>query len=240
MRLPIGCRELDELLRGGVESGTITGLYGGGGTGKTNICLQLTRNAALTGKKVVYIDTEGVSVERLHQIAGKDSEKIMNNTLFYKVHSFAEQEEALAKADSIIQSDDTDIGLMVVDSFTIFYRTLINHDEEWDVSKRLGRQMIRLLKIARKKDIPVVITTQVYHSQKEGTDKPLGGHILYHNSKTIIELRIIGTHHRICTLIKHRSVPAGTSVRFRIDQEGIVSTDKENTNFPTLTEECAL
>ncbi len=227
MRLPTGCKELDELLRGGIESGTITGLYGGGGTGKTNICLQLTRNAALLDKKVIYIDTEGVSVERLHQIAGKDSDKVMNNTLFFKVHSFAEQEESLAKADNVILSKDTDIGLMVVDSFTIFYRTLINHDEEWDVSKRLGRQMIRLLKIARKKDIPVVITTQVYHSQKEDVDKPLGGHILYHNSKTIIELRTIGPHHRSFTLIKHRSVPVGTSVRFKIDEEGIVSKDKK-------------
>lgn len=228
MRLPTGCKELDDLLRGGIEYGTVTGIYGGGGTGKTNLCLQLTKNVAISGKKVIYIDTEGVSVERLNQIAGDESEKVMKNTLFRKVHSFSEQEEALVEADKIL-SNNTDVGLMVVDSFTIFYRTLLNQDEERNISKRLGRQMIRLLKIARMKNIPVIITTQVYHSQKEDVDKPLGGHILYHNSKTIIELRTIGTHHRLFTLIKHRSVPVGSSVRFKIMEEGVVSTDHVNT-----------
>ncbi len=229
MRIPTGCKALDDLLKGGIESGAITTLYGGGGTGKTNICLQLARNVALDGKKVLYIDTEGVSIERLHQISGEDSDKVLNNTLFLKVHSFEEQEGSLKKIDRLTKSDDMDIGIVIIDSFTIFYRTLINQDEEWDVSKRLGRQMIALMKIGRQKDIPILITTQVYHSQKEGADKPLGGHILYHNSKTIIELITIGPHHRLCTLIKHRSVPAGSSVRLKIGETGLVSASGEDT-----------
>ncbi len=229
MRIPTGCKTLDDLLRGGIESGAITTLYGGGGTGKTNLCLQVARNVALDDKKVVYIDTEGVSIERLNQIAGKDSDKVLNNTLFLKVHSFDEQEDSLKKIDRLTQSEDMEIGIVIIDSFTIFYRTLINQDEEWDVTKRLGRQMIELMKIARKKDIPILITTQVYHSQKEGADKPLGGHILYHNSKTIIELFTIGPHHRLCTLIKHRSVPAGSSIRLKISEEGLVSANNKDT-----------
>ena len=72
MRLPIGCDSLDKLLQGGVESGTITEFYGDAGTGKTNICLQLTRNIIRKGKKVIYIDTEGVSLERLKQMCDDD------------------------------------------------------------------------------------------------------------------------------------------------------------------------
>lgn len=228
MRTPTGCKALDEMLKGGIEPGVITTIYGGGGTGKTNICLQLARNVALNGEKVLYIDTEGVSIERLNQIAGDDSDKVLNNTLFHKVHSFAEQEDSLKKVERMMHREDNGVGMVIIDSFTIFYRTLINNDEERDVSKRLGRQMIDLMKIARQSDIPVVLTTQVYHSQKDGADRPLGGHILYHNSKTILELISLGRQLRQCTLIKHRSVQTGSSVRFTIGEEGIFSSCKED------------
>lgn len=223
MRISTGCSAIDSLLKGGIEPGTITCLYGGGGTGKTNLCLQLTRNIALDGKKVVYIDTEGVSAERLEQISGKKSKVVMKNTLFFRAHSFKEKEGSLNEAEKLVFSNNMDVGLVIIDSFTIFYRTLISDSEERDISKRLGRQMVKLLRMARKKDIPVVITTQVYHSQKDDTDKPLGGHILYHNSKTLIKLEDIGPHIRKSTLIKHRSAAEKTSVRFKITQDGLES-----------------
>ena len=50
-RLPVACPPLDELLHGGVESGALTEFFGEAGSGKTNICLQLARNAALAGRK---------------------------------------------------------------------------------------------------------------------------------------------------------------------------------------------
>ena len=62
MRVPTGCNSLDSLLRGGVEAGAVTELFGEGGSGKTNLCLQLARNVALDDKKVIYVDTEGVSM----------------------------------------------------------------------------------------------------------------------------------------------------------------------------------
>ncbi|MFQ6059790.1 MAG: ATPase domain-containing protein [Thermoplasmata archaeon] len=80
MKTKIECESLDDLLEGGVESGCLTLLYGEAGSGKTNICLQLARNVARK-KKVAYIDTEGVSVERLKQICGKNYNRIMRNIL---------------------------------------------------------------------------------------------------------------------------------------------------------------
>lgn len=225
MRISTGCNPIDNLLEGGIESGTITCLYGGGGTGKTNLSLQLTVSLALKGKKVIYVDTEGVSAERLKQISGDKSDEVMKNTLFFRAHSFEEKKESLDKAEKLVFSDNMDIGLVIVDSFTIFYRTLISDSEERNISKRLGRQMIKLLRMARKKDIPVVITTQVYHSQQEDTDKPLGGHILYHNSKTLIKLENVGPHIRKSTLIKHRSAAEKGSVRFKITREGLRAVD---------------
>src|SRR3990170_6341014 len=96
--LSTGSSTLDSLLEGGLEGGAITLLFGEAGSGKTNICLQVARNVALEGKKVVYIDTEGVSLERLKQISGDRYEEVMKNVLFFEPASFDEQEKLVDKA----------------------------------------------------------------------------------------------------------------------------------------------
>ncbi|MEF8874746.1 MAG: DNA repair and recombination protein RadB [Candidatus Thermoplasmatota archaeon] len=221
MKLSTGCNSLDSLLGGGVESGIITEFFGKGGSGKTNICLQLAKNTALQDKKSIYIDTEGVSIERLEQMAGEKAEKVMKNTLFFRAHSFSEQKDFIEKSSKLVSDSEGDIDLVMVDSFTIFYRALRNKDGEKNMSPRLGRQLVRLMKIARKEEIPVVITTQVYES--DDGQRPVGGHILYHNAKTIVMLDILNSHLRKCILKKHRSRPEGKSTKFSITDNGIVT-----------------
>ena len=67
-RIPLGCSQVDQLLGGGIEKGSVTLIYGEAGAGKTNVCLQLARNVAINGDKVAYIDSEGLSSERLSQV----------------------------------------------------------------------------------------------------------------------------------------------------------------------------
>ncbi len=221
MQISTGCDAIDELLDGGIESGTITELFGGGGTGKTNLCLQLTKNLALEGKKVAFLDTEGVSMERLKQISSNKYKKVMNNTLIFRACSFTEQEEKLNNIVNLALREDMDVGAVIVDSMTIFYRTLLNNGEHQKTSARLGRMLIKLMKVARKVDIPVIVTTQVYGG--DDTTKPLGGHILYHNAKTILKFEEIGPHIRKCTLMKHRSMAERISTKCKITDKGIVS-----------------
>ena len=73
MKLPVKCKSVDNLLDGGVESSAITEFYGEAGSGKTTFCLQLARNCVEGKKKVIFIDTEGVSLDRLKQICGSES-----------------------------------------------------------------------------------------------------------------------------------------------------------------------
>lgn len=221
MRLSTGCSSLDTLLGGGIESGIITEFFGEGGSGKTNICLQLAKNVALKDKKTVFIDTEGVSVERLEQISGEDSEEVMENTIFFKPHSFQEQEKCIKRGAELAINEDNDFDLLIVDGFTTFYRPLYNSDKEEKISSRLGRLLIELMKVARKRDVPVVITTQVYESD-EGK-KPVGGHMLYHSAKTILLLEVLESNIRRAVLEKHRSKAKGRSARFKITQTGLVT-----------------
>jgi DNA repair protein RadB len=66
--LATGCAPLDGLLDGGLESDAITLVFGEGGSGKTNLALQCAREVAVSGKRVAYVDTEGVSAIRLRQV----------------------------------------------------------------------------------------------------------------------------------------------------------------------------
>ena len=59
MKVPCGCDSIDKLLGGGFEAGAITEIYGEAGSGKTNLCLQLSKAVVLDGKKVIFIDSEG-------------------------------------------------------------------------------------------------------------------------------------------------------------------------------------
>lgn len=59
---------LDGLLDGGLECDAITLVFGEGGSGKTNLALQCAREVAVKGKRIAYVDTEGVSSVRLRQV----------------------------------------------------------------------------------------------------------------------------------------------------------------------------
>src|SRR2546430_16571464 len=101
MKVARGCQALDGLLGGGVEEGCITLVHGEAGSGKTNFCLQLARNVVRAGRKVIYIDTEGVSLERLRQICGGDFEAVAKNTLFSEPDSFRGKEKPIEKAGKL-------------------------------------------------------------------------------------------------------------------------------------------
>jgi DNA repair protein RadB len=211
---------LDGLLEGGLEGGAITLFFGEAGTGKTNICLQVARNVAVTGKKVIYIDTEGVSLERLQQMAGEKYEDVMKNILFFEPHSFDEQEKFVDKAIKLAESS-LEVGVIILDSATIHYR-LTRNDEERGVRKSLSPQLAKLLGVSRSKDIPVVLTSQVYTDIDKGTFEPLGGHVLLHNAKAIIRLDKVGTGSRRAVIIKHRHLEEGRNANFKLTKTGVV------------------
>ncbi|MBQ2762901.1 MAG: DNA repair and recombination protein RadB [Candidatus Methanomethylophilaceae archaeon] len=214
-RIPIGCKNFDDFLGGGIECGSVTLFYGEAGSGKTNICLQTAYNVVKSGKKVVYLDTEGLSFERVDQVFQDKS--LVGNLLVFHVHSFEEQSDRIAKAVRLSEANDK-IGLIVIDSLTMFYR--LNSD---DVSSRneLAKETEQLLRAARKNEVPVIITSQVYTNIGSGTLEFLGGHALHHNAKTIIRLDKKNNGRRAAVIMKHRSLPEGRSVNYRIVSSGI-------------------
>jgi DNA repair protein RadB len=213
--LSLGCQPLDALLGDGLESGIITRVYGEAGTGKTNLCLQAARQCVLSGKKVAYIDTEGVSVERIRQICVDcDYEKILRGILFFTPTSFESQEQMIH--DAITTNA---IGLIIVDTITMFYRLNLEDNREAGI-RSFTRQVTDLQIAAREKDLFVIITEQVY-TDKAGEVKPFTNRDAEHMTKTILRLDRKGIGQREATIIKHRSQPEGKKACFRISAIGL-------------------
>jgi len=217
--LPSGCKPLDELLGGGFEKGIVTQIFGAAGTGKTNICIQLTVECVKQGQRVIYIDTEGLSPVRFKQIAGENAKEIARSVIIYEPMSFEEQYVAVREVEKIAGEN---IGLVIMDSATSYYRFELEDEETGMKSRReLANQIGFLHALARKHSFAVVITNQVYSDIISGGVRPLGGSSLEHISKAIIQLEKIGEGLRRAILFKHRSRPEGSSAEFRITAEGI-------------------
>ena len=81
--------------------------------------------------------------------------------------------------------------------------------------------MTRLLVLARKRLLPVIITTQVYTDSSKNTFEPIGGHAFLHTAKAIVRLERCEGARRRATLMKHRSLREGHSALFTIGPEGL-------------------
>jgi len=221
-----GCSSIDELLGGGFEAGTITQLYGEAGSGKTNICLQLAVKCAREGKKVIYIDSEGFSPERFMQIAGEDAMRIAKNIIIFEPLNFEQQAAAIREVDELMAKIGDEVSVIILDSATLFYRVELDDDRSISLKRELASQIAHLLEIARKYDVAVVITNQVYMDVDGGELRPSGGHALEHLSKVIIQLERVGNGRRKATIKKHRSLPEGISCEFVITNNGVVEPEE--------------
>lgn len=222
-KIPTTC-SIDNLLDGGVEKGTLTQFYGPPGSGKTNIALNLAVRCAQNGGKVIYVDTEGgISIDRIKQIAGVDFDKIAGQIIVFEPTSFPEQDEVLRRISALIDTKGEKIDLIILDSAVALYRLKDGNSSK--LNRDLGIQMSLLSRLARRNDLAVVLTNQIYSVIDEdgnGVIAPVGGTILKYWSKIIVELEkgdIIGE--RCATLKRHKSKAEGIKTRFRIVERGL-------------------
>ncbi|WP_409199959.1 DNA repair and recombination protein RadB [Methanobrevibacter sp. DSM 116169] len=215
---------IDKILGGGVEKGNITQFFGPPGSGKTNIAISLAVNTAKNDKKVIYIDTEGgLSLERVKQMAGNDFEKVANNIIVFEPTSFSKQIGDLKAIEAWLIGNHEEIDLIVLDSAVALYR--VDDGKSPILNKDLGKQMGLLASFARKYNIAIVLTNQIYSSfddEGNGNIKAVGGTILQYWSKIIVQLeKGEEDSKRVATLQRHRSIGEGKVVEFKISSNGI-------------------
>jgi len=218
--LKTGVKAVDKMLDGGLEEGIVSELYGDGGSGKTSFALMVAIRAAEDGKKVHYIDCEGVSPARLRQIAGEGHKKAARRILFFEPNSMEELEDHLARCIKMAKKDK-EMGLVVLDTLATFYRQAIGTRDESSHRSLVTNFVVRLHRLARDRGIPVLVTNQVYYDPETGTMVPLGGTGVGHIAKTIIRLDRVGPGLRRMVLMKHRHRPEGGKVDLVLTDKGL-------------------
>lgn len=226
-RFPTGSVVFDALLSG-YEGGIITTIYGSSGTGKTTTCLLAAIACIRSGKKVIFVDTEGsFSTFRFQQLlVGEEMQQYLEKIFVLKPMAFADQSKAVQRLKELVNES---IGLIIVDSISTLYRVELAKNESVRASNsELGLQLFYLNNVARKWNIPVIITSQVYADFEERDQvKMVGGDILKYGSKCLISIEKYKTV-RKAMIIKHRSQPENKIILFSIVEGGFALFDEQH------------
>lgn len=227
--LSTGATKLDQMLGGGMESCSITEMFGEFRCGKTQIChslavmAQLPPNLGGANGKVIYIDTEGTfRPERVRQIAegkGVSAEAAMDNIVYARCYTSEHLVQLLVEAAGIMVSDEDRFALLIVDSIMGVFR--VDFSGRGELSERqqhLGRVMSKLQKMSEEFNVAIVLTNQVMADPGGGCafmpshPKPVGGHILAHFSTTRIMLRKGRAEQRVAKIFDSPWLPESECV----------------------------
>lgn len=231
-----GSKQLDTLLGGGIETGSITEIFGEFRTGKSQLCHTLAVTCQLPidmggGEgKCLYIDTEGTfRPQRLLSIGtryGLDGAVALDNVAYARAYNADHQFQLLTQAAAMMA--ESRFSLLIVDSIMALYRTDFNGRGELSARQsHVARYMRMLQRLADEFGIAVVITNQVV-AQVDGAasmfnadpKKPIGGNIIAHASTTRLSLRKGRGPQRICKIYDSPCLPESECV-FAIYEDGI-------------------
>lgn len=235
IQVTTGSKELDKLLQGGIETGSITELFGEFRTGKSQLCHTLAVTCQLpidmggAEGKCLYIDTEGTfRPERLLTAAeryGLSGNDVLDNVAYARAYNTDHQTQLLIQAAAMMC--ESRYALIVIDSATALYRT--DYSGRGELSARqmhLARFLRMLLRLADEFGVAVVLTNQVV-AQVDGAamfaadpKKPIGGNIMAHASTTRLYFRKGRGEQRICKIYDSPCLPESEAI-FAINADGI-------------------
>ncbi len=231
-RITTSSRELDALLGGGIETGSMTEFAGAFRSGKTQICHQLCVNVQIPKEqggitaKAAYIDTEGtfrperiINMAQTRQIEPKQA---LKNILVGRAYNSDHQMLLVQQIQDNPQFQE--VKLLIVDSLIGHFRAeYLGRGMLAERQQKLNKHLHDLLRLAEVHNIAVVTSNQV-HAQPDvffgAPDRPTGGHIVAHAAQTRIYLRKSKGERRIATLIDSPYLPEGEAL-FTIVAAGI-------------------
>jgi len=242
VHITTGSKNLDTLLGGGMETGSITELFGEFRTGKSQLCHTLAVTCQLPvdmggGEgKCLYIDTEGTfRPVRLLAVAeryGLNGEEVLDNVAYARAYNADHQHQLLTAASALMS--ESRFCLLIVDSATALYRSdYIGRGELAARQAHLSKFLRMLQRLADEFGIAVVFTNQVMSSPDAAAGpyagnekKPIGGNILAHASTTRLQFKKGRANTRICRIYDSPCLPESETT-FAILQSGIGDPEEE-------------
>jgi DNA repair protein RAD51 len=154
-----GLQKLDEFLSGGIPSGVIVDIFGGAGTGKTQLLLQLSINSIKKGGHVLYFDTTGeFRPERVLEIQKQTEMQfdILQQITVSRLTNTSEQ------IKSIKNIQNKNFSLIVIDNVTDLFSYEYKKDESiFEKNSLFMKYMHDLSKLAITNKIPIILTNMI-------------------------------------------------------------------------------
>ncbi|MFQ6055424.1 MAG: DNA repair and recombination protein RadA [Methanosarcinales archaeon] len=188
-KLTTGCKSLDDLLGGGVETQAITELYGAFGSGKTQIAHQLAVNVQLPREEgglsgsVIIIDTENTfRPERITQMVEGlnegdvgginenspkkyDPDEFLKNIHVARAYNSNHQILLIETASELankLKNTDKPVKLLIVDSLTAHFRAeYVGRGTLAGRQQKLNKHLHDLMRFGDLNNAAIVITNQV-------------------------------------------------------------------------------
>ncbi len=231
-RITTSSKNLDKLLGGGVETGSVTEFHGSFGSSKTQVAHQLAVNVQLPVEQggldgaCLYIDTESTfRPERIKQLAdglGLDQEEVLNNVYTARAYNSNHQCILIEKAYELIK--EKNIKLIIVDSVTSAFRSdYVGRGTLAGRQQKLNRHLHKIQRLADVYNVAVYITNQVMANPAilfGDPTRPIGGHILGHFSTYRIYVRHSKGETRVARMVDSPNLPEGECV-FTVTADGI-------------------
>jgi DNA repair protein RadA len=234
-KLRTGCEEFDELMGGGIETQSITEMYGEFGSGKTQIAHQLAVNTQLPRDmggldgSVIIIDTENTfRPERIEQMVAGLSQKLEQDfdpaeflknihvaRAYNSNHQILLVDAAMEMANNL-KNTDKPVRLVIVDSLTAHFRAeYVGRGTLADRQQKLNKHLHDLQRFGDLNNASVIVTNQVMSKPDAffgDPTRPIGGHILGHTATFRLYIRKSKGDKRIVKLVDSPCLPDGEAV----------------------------
>jgi DNA repair protein RadA len=231
-KLTTGSKEVDNLIGGGIETQSITEIYGKFASGKTQWCFETSVTVQLPKAKgglegnCLYIDSENsFRPERIVDVAknfGLDPQKVLKNIFVARAYNSDHQMLLAEKAAEMVK--EKGIKLVIVDSLTAQFRSeFIGRGTLADRQQKLNKHMRVLQQLAEIQNVAVLVTNQVMERPDimfGDPTAPIGGNVVAHASKTRLYLRKSKEDKRVAKLVDSPSLPDGEAI-YRVTEKGI-------------------
>ncbi|MFW9906788.1 MAG: DNA repair and recombination protein RadA [Candidatus Thorarchaeota archaeon] len=241
-KITTGSQKLDELFGGGIETGSVTELFGEFRTGKTQIAHQLCVTVQLPREKgglredednhpkVVYIDSESTfRPERILAMASRwqdelNEDLLLENILHGRAHNSDHQ---MVLVEKMIKDylPTENVKLLVVDSLISHFRAeYVGRGTLATRQQKLNQHIHTILRAAEIGNLAVIVTNQVHAKPDQffgDPTHPVGGHIVAHAAQTRVYLRKSKGERRIARIVDSPLLPENEAI-FALAENGII------------------
>ena len=185
-----GLQKLDTFLSGGIPNGVIIDIFGGNGTGKTQLVLQLSINSIKNGGNVLFLDTTGgFRPERILEIQKKSNLDInlLDKITVSRITNTSEQ------INSLKTLEEHNFSLIIIDNVTdLFSYEYKNNKSIFEKNSLFMKHMHELSVYAITHKIPIVVTNMIRNMDDKEVENmansiDLFTHIKIHLSKNSSE-----------------------------------------------------